>query len=87
MRLVRHQARQSPRKLQSGVGGELAGRAGPSERRQTGFCALGERVNGSRWPGLPQERAWNSAYVHKPYLRMRTRLERSSGQETERSNK
>ena len=75
MRLVRYQARQSPRKLQSGVGGELAGRAGPSERLQiTGFYALCESVNGLRWPCPPQERRYNSVSAHKPQFRIRTLL-------------
>jgi hypothetical protein len=74
MRLVRHQARQSPRKLQTGVGRELAGRAGPSERRHTGICAFCERVNGWCWPGLPLERRQNSVSVHKLRFRKRKRL-------------
>jgi hypothetical protein len=84
MRLVRYQARQSPRKLQSGVGGELAGRAGPSERLQiTGFYALCESVNGLRWPCPPQERRYNSVSAHKPQFRIRTLLGRPSGREQE----
>jgi hypothetical protein len=80
MRLVRHQACQSPRKLQSGVGGELAGRAGTSERLQTRFYAFCENVNGSRWSCLPQEKRQDSVSGHKAKLRIRMRLGSPAGQ-------